>query len=99
LKAIDKIRKGFLWRGRKEAKGGHCVVAWDKVCRPLELGGLGIASLKEMAWALRMRWLWMEKSEPGQPWAIIPMQVPKKVKVYFSTFFYRKVGNGESTLF
>jgi hypothetical protein len=21
--AIDKIRKGFLWRGRKEAKGGH----------------------------------------------------------------------------
>jgi hypothetical protein len=22
LKAIDKIRKCFLWRGRKEAKGG-----------------------------------------------------------------------------
>lgn len=28
---IDKIRKGFLWRGRKEAKGGHCLVAWGKV--------------------------------------------------------------------
>ena len=27
LKAIDKIRRGFLWRGRKEAKGGHCLVA------------------------------------------------------------------------
>jgi hypothetical protein len=23
-KAIDKLRRGFFWRGRKEAKGGHC---------------------------------------------------------------------------
>lgn len=27
LKAIDNIRKGFLWRGRKEVRGGHCLVA------------------------------------------------------------------------
>ena len=27
LKAIDKIRRGFLWRGRKEAQGGHCLIA------------------------------------------------------------------------
>jgi hypothetical protein len=25
IEAIDKIRKGFLWRGRKEVKGG---IAW-----------------------------------------------------------------------
>lgn len=37
IKAIDKIRRGFLWRGRKEAKGGHCLIAWPKVCRHLEL--------------------------------------------------------------
>jgi hypothetical protein len=23
-KAIDKFLRGFFWRGRKEAKGGHC---------------------------------------------------------------------------
>jgi hypothetical protein len=46
LDAIDKIRKGFLWRDRKEAKGGHCLVACGKVCRPLQLGGLGISSLQ-----------------------------------------------------
>lgn len=27
IKAIDKIRRSFLWRGRKEARGGHCLVA------------------------------------------------------------------------
>ena len=27
IKAINKIRSGFLWRGRKEARGGHCLVA------------------------------------------------------------------------
>ena len=27
LKAIDKIRRAFLWRGRKESKGGHCLIA------------------------------------------------------------------------
>jgi hypothetical protein len=27
LKAIDKIRKAFLWKGRKEVNGGSCLVA------------------------------------------------------------------------
>jgi hypothetical protein len=48
LKAVDKIRCGFLWRGRKDAKGGHCLMAWLKVCRPLELGGLEISELKTL---------------------------------------------------
>jgi hypothetical protein len=34
LKAIDKIRRGFLWKGRKEVKGGHCLIAWPKVTHP-----------------------------------------------------------------
>jgi len=31
LKAIDKIRRGFLWKGRKEVRGGHRLVAWPMV--------------------------------------------------------------------
>jgi hypothetical protein len=31
IKAIDKIRRAFLWRGRKEANGGHHLIAWPKV--------------------------------------------------------------------
>jgi len=38
IRAIDKIRKGFLWKGMKEANGGCCLVAWERVMRPLELG-------------------------------------------------------------
>src|SRR6185437_3319553 len=34
LKAINKIRRGFLWKGRKDARGGHCLLAWPKVTRP-----------------------------------------------------------------
>jgi len=78
FKAIDKIRQRFLWRRRKYAKGGHCLVAWGKVCHPLELGGLGISSLLELSWALRMRWLWLQKTESNKPWADLPIQVLAK---------------------
>jgi hypothetical protein len=27
IKEIYKIRKGFLWRGRREVKGGHCMIS------------------------------------------------------------------------
>jgi hypothetical protein len=41
LKAIDKIRRSFLCIGRKEALGGHCLVAWNKVTRPKRAWRLG----------------------------------------------------------
>jgi hypothetical protein len=28
FKAIGKIQRGFLWKGHKDIKGGHCVVGW-----------------------------------------------------------------------
>ena len=31
IKAIEKIGRVFLWKGSKEANGGHCIVAWDQV--------------------------------------------------------------------
>jgi hypothetical protein len=99
LKAIDKIRREFLWRGRKDAKDGHCHVAWGIVCRPIELGGLGISSIKELAWSLRMRWLWLAKTEPNRSWTSISIQVPKKVKDFFSMAMQTDLGNGATTFF
>ena len=99
LKAIDKIRRGFLWKGRKDVNGGHCLLAWPKVARPQELGGLGISSLQQLGWALRMRWLWLQKTEPDKPWASFAIQVHPAVHSFFSIAIKSEVGNGRNTLF
>jgi hypothetical protein len=52
LLAIEKILRGFLWKRHKDAHGGHCLVAWDKVYMPKELGGLDIPNLWKMNLAL-----------------------------------------------
>lgn len=39
---VDKWRRNFLCRGRKEIQGEHYPVDWQRVTRPVHLGGLGI---------------------------------------------------------
>ncbi|GJM87556.1 hypothetical protein PR202_ga03523 [Eleusine coracana subsp. coracana] len=97
IKAVDKIRRGYLWRGRKEAKGGHCLVAWGKMTRPKELGGLGISDLKNLVWALRVRWLWLQKTDPHRPWNMFQIQVPDQVRALFEVAMAIEIGDGTNT--
>ena len=99
IKAIDKIRRGFVWRGRKEAKDGHCLIAWPKVCRAKELGGLGISDLKSLGSALRVRWPWLKKFEPNKSWASLPLQVSKDVECLLSLAIITEIGDGANTFF
>jgi hypothetical protein len=55
IRAIDEKRRGFLWRGQEKANGGNCLVAWEKVQRPFEYGGLGIHNLE---------FFWLGTSDP-----------------------------------
>ena len=65
----------------------------------MEFGGLGIFCLKELGWALRMRWLWLAKTDPMRPWSSLPLQFCDKVKAFFSMAMMTEIENGASTLF
>ncbi|BAH92418.1 Os03g0821633 [Oryza sativa Japonica Group] len=67
IKGIDKICRGFLWAGKASANGGVCRVVWAQVCSPKEYGGLGIPDLERLEIALRLRWLWQQRTSPEKP--------------------------------
>jgi hypothetical protein len=73
VKAIDRIRRAWLWAVDLSCSGGHCKVAWAKVCHPRELGGLGVLDLTRFSRALRLRWLWLQKTQPSRPWGSLPV--------------------------
>jgi hypothetical protein len=35
------------------------LLAWAKVARPKELGGLGLFDIRKLSWVLRVRWPWL----------------------------------------
>ncbi|KAM0883422.1 hypothetical protein ACQ4PT_031650 [Festuca glaucescens] len=99
FKAVDKIRRGFLWADTDDAKGGCCPVAWRLVCQPKGLGGLGLHDLRRMNTALRTRWLWFNKIDAQKPWAGLDVNVGKDCVALFNASVHIELGNGETTLF
>jgi uncharacterized protein (DUF736 family) len=63
------------------------------------MGGLGISSLPKLCWALRMRWLWLKKTDSSRPWVDLHIQVPSIARSFFSAVLVSEVGNGVNTLF
>ena len=99
IKAMDKKRRAFLWRGTDTVHGGHCLVAWNNVCCPIELGDLGITDLRAMGYAMRLRWEWLRKAEPSQIWTELPAVREPTVSAMFQASVFVEVGNGERVLF
>jgi hypothetical protein len=67
-KQFGKIRRSFLWAGKMETSGGHCLIHWDTVCRPSIYGGLGMSNLHLVSRALWVRWEWQQHTFPDKPW-------------------------------
>jgi hypothetical protein len=96
FKEIDKIRRGFIWKGRKEVNGGSCLVSWETVTEPIYLGGLGIPNLQFKSWALQAKWLWLERIDT---WQGLNLPVQQHVKDLFADSMISIIGNGASALF
>ena len=55
-KRMEKLQRDFLWNEIGGEPKIH-LVNWAKVCRPLQVGGLGIRRLGNFNSALRGKWL------------------------------------------
>lgn len=42
---------------------GRCLISWRNVCRPRAYDGLGIFDLRTAGCALRLCWLWLQRSD------------------------------------
>ena len=98
---IDKRRRGFLWAGKEKATGGQCLVAWPIVCLPIELGGLGVVNLRFAAYALRLRWIWLKRTDANRPWKNLSLDFGNdpEVKAMFNASIDIELGDGCLTLF
>lgn len=99
LKQIDKRRRAFLWKGAESISGGACLVDWSSVCRPVEYRGLGILNLRLLGSALRLRWLWFQRSWSSRPWQGLCWSANKTEQDLFQNSISVRLGNSEDYLF
>lgn len=100
IERIDKLRRAFLWAGSDSVAAGKCKVAWETVCRPRDLGGLGIADLRRAGVALRVRWQWLRRVDGDhRTWTSLP-DVPERAAVaIFQAATTATLGDDTSTIF
>jgi hypothetical protein len=99
IKAIDKVRRGFLWNNDEMAPGGKCLVSWGAVCRPVEFGGLGITDLQRKATALHVRWIWQRWHSSDKPWLDLPADPDQRASTLFNAAVTFSIGDGHKISF
>lgn len=74
-------------------------MAWQRVCRPKELGGLGVMDLKRHRLALRLRWEWLRRTDQTRPWQGLMMSSDPQVQIAFNSLVHWWLGSGDKVLF
>ena len=74
-------------------------MAWQRVCRPKQVGGLGVIDLHRHGITLRMRWEWLRRHDDTRPWQGLMTLMDKDVSSAFSSMVHWQVGDGTKALF
>lgn len=74
-------------------------MAWSTICRPKDLGGLGILNLDRFGGALRLRRLWHERTSRLKPWIGLPMPCSPSNWLLFEAATFVMVKDGTTTSF
>jgi hypothetical protein len=98
-KEFDKRRRAWLWAGEANCAGGKCRVSWKMVCRPKQLGGLGVHCIDSFGTALRLRWMWQKWKCPNKPWTHMNIPSTSKDRALFAAATKITVGNGQTARF
>jgi hypothetical protein len=99
LEEINRWMRAFFWAGKDKVNGGQCLVAWETICKPKEMGGLGIKCLRLQGLALRVRWHWLRRTDPSRPWQGLPALKDKEAEGVFRSLSTFSIGDGRKTLF
>jgi hypothetical protein len=78
---------------------GHALVNWKTVCRPKDLGGLGIPDQDRCGRALRLRWLSLKWTDPTQPWSGSKLLCSDADRALFRAYTKIELADGEKTSF
>jgi hypothetical protein len=95
----NKLERGFFWCASTQARSGQCMVAWNMVCSPKQLGGLGLKNLKLLNLALRMRWKWLELMGEDKPWSGLDFDISKEANDMFKAATQCILGDGNKLKF
>jgi hypothetical protein len=99
LEVANKWMRAFFWAGNQEIQGGQCLVAWRSICKPREFGGLGIKNLRLQGLALRVRWLWLRRTDQDRPWHGLPGLHDREASEVFQSMASFSVGDGHRIFF
>jgi hypothetical protein len=91
--------RGFLLCGIEVANGGCCLVAWVNVVCPTRFDGLVLPDLRTFGMALRLRWLWLARTDPAKTWPTFWFPADRAAQAFFHASVSVEVEDGSRALF